>query len=176
MMRPQIRPGIFIGLQNGMAAALFATLLAAELNRRLLYTYPNSGALWWFSTLANRTVMPLLRQIDRLFGTPDKLLLVLLAGIAIPLLAWRTRYWFATALSGHLTLAALAIITYSVFQRGRLGLQWTDLPDALGTMNMPALGLALLALCLLVLVMCIADHVAFIRFFVSLIRRLLFKE
>lgn len=175
MTRPQIQPAIFIGLQNGMAAALFTALLAAELTRRLLYAYPNSGALWWFSALANRTVTPLLRQIDRLLGTPDKLLLVLVAGIVIPLLAWRMRYWFATALAGHLTLAALAVMTYSVFQRNGLWLQWTDPIDALSTMNMPLPGLALLALCLFVLVMCIADHVAFIRFFVALLRRVLFS-
>lgn len=175
-MRPQIRPGIFIGLQNGMAAVLSAILLAAELNRRLLYAYPDSGALWGFSTLANRTVMPLLRQIDKLLGTPDKLLLALLAGIVIPLLAWRTRYWFATALSGHLTLAALVVISYSVFQRGRIGQPWTNLADLFNAMNAALAGLALLALCLLVLVMCIADHVAFIRFSVSFIRRLLFTK
>ena len=136
----------------------------------------DSGVLWWFSTLANRTVMPLLRQIDRMLVTPDKLLLGLVAGIAISLLSWWTRYWLTTALAGHLSLAGSVVITLFIFQRGRMGQPWADPMVMLSNMQTPVLGLSFLALSLFLLVMCIADHVAFIRFFVALLRRVLFAK
>lgn len=173
MARPQIRPAIFIALQNGLAAALFAMLLAAELGRRLLHAHPNWEVLWWLSTLSARTVLPLLGLIERLLGTSDRLVLVLTAGVLIPLLSWRTRYWFGTALSGHVALGVLAVITLTIFQRGTLGLSWQDPAALLAVMTMPGAGIFFAVLTLLALVMCIADHVAFIRFLASLFGRLL---
>lgn len=171
MARPQIRPAIFIALQNGLAALLFAILLGAELARRLLGDYPSSETLWWLSSLVNHSVLPLLRLMEQYLTTPDKLLAGLIAGVLIPLLAWWTRYWFATALAGHLTLAALLFMTLPMFRsRGVL--------SSLGVLDHPSLAspgpaaYALLLLCLFVLVMCIADHVAFIRHLVWLWRKL----
>jgi len=168
MARPQIRPSIFIALQNGLASLLFLTLLGAETVRRLLYHHPQSELLWQFSTLANRTVMPVLRYCEQLLPDPDRLMLGLAAGVVIPLLAWWTRYWFATALAGHVLLGGLVVITYSVFSRGNLALATLDLPQELATLHPGLAGYALLALTLFVLVMCIADHVAFLRYLASL--------
>lgn len=172
MARPQIEPRIFIALQNGLAALLFALLLGAELVRRLLYDHPQVEVLWRLSTMADRTVMPVLRYVEHLLPTPDKLLIGLMAGVTIPLLAWWTRYWFATALAGHLTLAALVVITYSMVERGNLELGSLDLSEILAVVRPGVTEYALLALTLLVLVMCIADHVAFIRYLATLCRRL----
>jgi hypothetical protein len=61
MTRPEIRPTIFIALQNGLAALLFAALLGAEIVRQLLHAHPQADVLWQLSTLANLTVMPVLR-------------------------------------------------------------------------------------------------------------------
>ena len=168
MARPQIEPRIFIALQNGLAAMLFALLLGAELVRRQLYEHPQVEILWRLSMMADRTVMPVLEYVERLLPTPDNLLLGLMAGVAIPLLAWWTRYWFATALAGHITLAALVVITYSMFRRGNLALASLDLPDVLASVKPGIIEYALLALTLFVLVMCIADHVAFLRYITSL--------
>lgn len=171
MARPQIRPTIFIALQNGLAALLFTALLAAEIVRRLLHAYPQADILWQLSTLANRTVMPVLRHAEQFLPTPGWLMAGLLAGIIVPLLAWWTRYWFATALAGHVTLAALIVITHATFRRGTLSLPNLDLDRLLGAARPDAAVLILAALTLFVLVMCLADHLAFMRFFVSLFRR-----
>lgn len=171
MARPQIEPRIFIALQNGLAALLFALLLGAELVRRQLYEHPQSEMLWRLSTMADRSVMPVLQYVEHLLPTPDKLLMGLVAGILVPLLAWRTRYWFATALAGHVTLAALVVITYSMFRRGNLALASLDLPEVLATVRPGVAEYVLLALTLFVLVMCIADHVAFLRYLGTLRRR-----
>ena len=172
MTRPEIRPPIFIALQNSFAALLFAVLLGAELVRRLLYAYPQTELLWRLSGLANRTVMPVLHYAEELLPTPDKLLLGLAAGVVLPLLAWWARYWLVTAIAGHVTLAALIVITFTVFQRGNMSLAELDLPAVLLTARPGLIGLALIGLCLFVLVMCIADHVAFLRHMVYLVRRI----
>lgn len=168
MARPQITPPIFIALQNGLAALLFATLLGAEMVRRLLYEYPQSETLWWLSHLANRTVMPVLNYVNLLLPTPDRLLAGLAAGILLPLLAWWTRYWFITAVAGHLTLAALVVIINSVFRWGNLAMASLDLPEVMAAAHPGIGGYLLVALALFVLVMCIADHVAFMRYLASL--------
>lgn len=162
MTRPQIRPAIFIGLQNGLAAAIASCLLLTELGRRLLYAYPESETLWWLSLLANRTVMPALQATEDLLGSPDRLVPALILAIAVPLLSWWTRYWFGTALSGHVAAGALTMTTLSVFARGT--------PDLPGMVPLPLLGIALALLTLFALVMCVADHVAFIRHIVYLVR------
>ena len=113
MARPQIRPTIFIALQNGFAALLFAALLGAEIVRRLLHAYPQTDMLWQLSTFANLTVMPVLRYAEKFLPNPGWLMAALLAGIIVPLLAWWARYWFATALAGHVTLAALIVMTHT---------------------------------------------------------------
>jgi hypothetical protein len=171
MARPQIRPTIFIALQNGLAALLFASLLAAEIVRRLLHAYPQVDILWQLSTLANRTVMPVLLYAEQFHPTPGWLTAGLLAGIIVPLLAWWTRYWFATALAGHVTLAALIVMTHATIRRGTLSLPSLDLDGLLGAARPGAAVVILAALTLFVLVMCLADHLAFLRFLVSLFRR-----
>ena len=171
MARPQIRPTIFIALQNGFAALLFAALLGAEIVRRLLHAYPQTDMLWQLSTFANLTVMPVLRYAEQFLPNPGWLMAALLAGIIVPLLAWRTRYWFATALAGHVTLAALIVMTHATFRRGTLSLPALDLDGLLAAARPGVTGIALAALTLFVLVMCLADHLAFLRFFVSLFRR-----
>jgi hypothetical protein len=171
MARPQIRPTIFIALQNGFAALLFAALLAAEIVRRLLHAYPQADILWQLSSLANRTVMPVLRYAEQFLPTPGWLMAGLLAGIIVPLLAWWTRYWFATALAGHLTLAALIVMTHAKFRRGTLSLPNLNLDDLLGAARPGAAVIMLAALTVFVLVMCLADHLAFLRFLISLFRR-----
>jgi hypothetical protein len=148
MLRPQIKPPIFIALQNGMAALLFAALLGAELVRRLLYDYPQSELLWWLTIQSNRTVMPMLGYVNQLLPTPDRLLAGLAAGVIIPLLGWWARYWLVTAVAGHLTLGALLVMAVQIFREG----------------NFPVASLGLVPLMLFVLMMCIADHVAFMRF------------
>jgi hypothetical protein len=168
MARPQIEPRIFIALQNGLAALLFALLLGAELVRRELYAHPQLEILWRLSTLADRTVMPVLKYVDQLLPTPDMLLIGLMAGLVIPLLAWWTRYWFATALAGHITFAALVVITFSIFRRGNLAFASLDLPEVMAAVRPGLIEYALLALTLFVLVMCIADHVAFVRYLATL--------
>ena len=171
MARPQIEPRIFIALQNGLAALLFAVLLGAELVRRQLFAHPQQEILWRLSTLSDRTVMPVLQYIDQLLPTPDALLIGLMAGLVIPLVAWWTRYWFATALAGHITLAALVVITSSMFSRGNLAFASLDLHDVMVTVHPGLVGYVLLALSLFVLVMCIADHVAFVRYLATLRQR-----
>lgn len=171
MARPQIRPTIFIALQNGFAALLFTALLGAEIVRRLLHAYPQVDILWQLSTLANRTVMPVLRHAEQFLPTPGWLMAGLLAGIIVPLLAWWTRYWFATAVAGHLTLAALIVMTHETLRRGTLSLRSIGLDDLLGAARPGAAVILLAALTLFVLVMCLADHLAFLRFFISLFRR-----
>ena len=171
MARPQIRPTIFIALQNGFAALLFAALLGAEILRRLLHAYPQADILWQLSTLANRTVMPVLRHAEQFLPTPGWLMAGLLAGIIVPLLAWWTRYWFATAVAGHVTLAALIVMTHATFRRGTLSLPSLDLADMLGAGRLGIAVTLLAALTLFVLVMCLADHLAFLRFLVALFRR-----
>jgi hypothetical protein len=171
MARPQIRPTIFIALQNGFAAVLFAALLGAEIVRRLLHAYPQADVLWQLSALANRTVMPVLRHAEQFLPTPEWLMAGLLAGIFVPLLAWWTRYWFATALAGHVTLAALIVMTHATFRRGTLSLPSLNLDGLLGAAKPGVAGVILVALTLFVLVMCLADHLAFLRFFASLFRR-----
>jgi hypothetical protein len=171
MARPQIRPPIFVPLQNGMAAALSASLLAADGLRRLLYAYPDSAPLWWLSVHVNRTLMPVMHYLETYLATPERVTACLVAGIVIPMLAWWTRYWFATALAGHLTLAGLLIITQAVFRRGTLGVPSSDIPTILAAMQPSLTGFVFLGLSLFVLVMCLADHAAFFRMFVGLFRR-----
>ena len=169
--RPQIRPPVFVALQNGSAILLFGALLAAEMVRRMLYLNPESETLWRLAALANRTVMPVLNAMDDVLPDPDRLMMALLAGILVPLLAWLTRYWFATAVAGHVTLAALIVMTYWAFRRGNLALVAADIPGALIAMRPEAMSYVFLLASVLLLVMCIADHIAFLRFFVSLFRR-----
>ena len=95
----------------------------------------------------------------------------LLAGIIVPLLAWWTRYWFATALAGHVTLAALIVMTHATLRSGNLSLPSLGFENMLGAARPGAAVILLAALTLFVLVMCLADHLAFLRFFVSLFRR-----
>lgn len=169
--RPQIRPPIFIALQNGMAAALSASLLAADGLRRLLHAYPDSTGLWWLSVHVNRTLMPVMHYLEDYLATQERVVACLVAGIVIPLLAWRTRYWFATALAGHLALAGFIIITQAVFRRGTLAVPSDRIAEVLAAMQPSLLGFAFLGLSLFALVMCLADHVAFFRFFTGLFRR-----
>lgn len=167
MARPEIRPAAFIALQNAMAASFFALLLAADMLRRLLDKQPESELLWQLSTLANRTVMPVLRMADELVPDPDRLVLVLIAGVVIPLLAWWTRYWFATAVAGHVMLAALIIMGFWSFRRTNLDVAMLH-PDAMVVSRIDTSALVFLTLGLLMLVMCLADHWAFWRFLRSL--------
>lgn len=169
MARPQIRPPIFIPLQNIIAALLFALLLGAEILRRLLYAYPQSDVLWQLSIMANQSVMPVLHHAESYLHTPDQLLAGLVAGVTIPLLAWWTRYWFATAVAGHLALAMLIVIIQTLLLRGRHARADLDLQEILASAG--PLEALLMALSLFVLVMCIADHVAFVRFLASFRRR-----
>lgn len=164
MARPQIRPEIFIALQNGLAALLAVALLVAELNRRLLFAHPQVDLFWQVATLANRTVLPVLNVAETFLVTPDKLLAGLVAAVAIPLLAWWSRYWFATALSGHMALAAVIIMIRATFRRGYWAVPDLDLATVLAAMRPGIGGVVLLALAGLLLVMCLADHVAFLRF------------
>ena len=173
MLRPEIRPPIFLALQNAMAAGLFAALLGAEFTRRLLHAYPDVGMLWWLSTLGNRTVMPVLRLAETFFKTPDRLVLALAVGILLPLLAWRARYWLFTAVAGHVTLGALLIMAYANLRRGTLMMPASDLHEVLALVR-PDLTIFIFAvLIVLALVMCIADHVAFLRYIVQLLRKVL---
>ena len=171
MARPQIRPPIFIALQNGMAAALSASLLAEDGLRRLLYAHPDSALLWWLSVHANRTLMPVMQYLEEHLVTPERITACLVAGIVVPLLSWRTRYWLATALAGHLALVALAIITLSIFSRYTLSVESGSVLDILAAMRPSLAGYVFTGLTLFVLIMCIADHVAFLRFLVGLFRR-----
>ena len=157
MQRPQIKPHIFLALQNAMATLLFAILLATEMMRHLLYENPSSETLWWLTSLANRSVMPMLQYVNQMLPVPDQLLAGLAAGVIVPLLAWWTRYWLVTAVSGHLVLGALIVLTLQHFPKGSVSLASLGLG-----------GWVLAALSLFVLVMCIADHVAFVRFVASL--------
>lgn len=169
--RPQIRPAIFLALQNGLAIALFASLLGAEWVRRLLYEHPQSELLWRLAALSNRTVMPVLNSLDDTLPNPDRLMMALLAGILVPLLAWLTRYWFATAVAGHVTLAAFVVMTWWAFRRGNLALVSADASGALMAMRPEPVAFLFLGISLLLLVMCVADHWAFIRFMATLFRR-----
>lgn len=171
MARPQIRPPIFVALQNGMASALFASLLLMDLLRRLLHAHPDSPTLWWLSVQANRSLMPVMRFLDTYISTPERLLAVLVAGIVIPLLAWRTRYWLATAFAGHVTLAALVIITNSLLRKETMPMPSPTLSGILAVLKPSLPGFLLLGLSLFVLAMCVADHVAFFRFLAGLFRR-----
>lgn len=171
MARPQIRPPIFIALQNAMAAILFASLLAADLLRHLLHAHPDSPTLWWLSAQANHSLMPVLRYFDTYLETPEKLLAVLIAGIIVPLLAWRTRYWLATALAGHVTLAALLVMTDSLLRRQTMPIPSATLAGLLQVLRPSLPGFLLLGLSLFVLVMCVADHVAFFRSLTRAVRR-----
>lgn len=164
MARPQIRPPVFIALQNAIASLLFAMLLGAEMVRRLLHAYPQSDILWQLSVLANRTVMPVLQQVEAYFQTPGQLLATLIAGVVVPLIAWWARYWLATAMAGHLALGMLILITEALLSRGRHARAWLGLGDMLDPARLGVPELLLAGLCLFVLVMCIADHVAFLRF------------
>jgi hypothetical protein len=74
-------------------------------------------------------------------------------------------------LAGHLTLAALIVMTHATFRRGTLSLSALDLDGLLAVAKPGIAGVILAALTLFVLVMCLADHLAFLRFFVSLFRR-----
>lgn len=171
MHRPVIRPRLFLGLQNAMAALLFAAVLGAELVRRLLYHDPGSETLWRLSGLANRSVMPVLHFMEQLLPGPDRLLLGLIGCVVIPLLAWRTRYWLATAVAGHVSLAALVVMAYSAFARSHAGLALAALSGELPLRQPDPAALVFLGLAVVMLVMCIADHVAFIRFLMSFRRR-----
>lgn len=171
MHRPVIKPALFIGLQNAMAALLFSGVLTAELVRRLLYHYPGSEELWRLSALSNRSVLPVLRFMEDLLPGPDRLLLGLVGCVVVPLLAWRTRYWLATAVAGHVTFAALMVMAYSAFVRSRSGLALAALSGDIPLRQPDPAALIFLALAVMMLVMCIADHVAFIRFILSFRRR-----
>lgn len=171
MARPQIRPAIFIALQNAIAALLFALLLGAEVLRRLLYAYPQSDLLWQLAMLANRTVMPVLHHAETYVETPDQLLAALAAGVVIPLLAWWTRYWFATAIAGHLALAMLILIIQTLLFPGSYARATLDFPGLLAAILSGPEEMLLAGVALLVLVMCIADHVAFVRFLTSFRKR-----
>lgn len=164
MLRPEIRPPLFLALQNALAAGLSTLLLGSELLRRLLYAYPQHEILWQLSALSNATVMPVLRFAEQFLPTPGQLLAGLVAGIVIPLAAWWTRYWLATAVAGHLSLAALIIMTYYAFRRGNVAIAWSDIPQALVTNRLDPAAILFFLLGLFVLVMCLADHLAFFRF------------
>ncbi len=163
MARPEIRPASFVALQNAMAASVFALLLAAEMLRRLLDQHPQWELLWQLSILSNRTVMPVLRYAEQLLPTPDRLVLGLTAGIVIPLLAWWTRYWFATAVAGHVALAAMVVMTFWSFRRGNLDLTILT-PESISSSRLELTALLFLGLSMFLLVMCLADHWAFLRF------------
>lgn len=171
MMRPQINPPAFIALQNAMAASLCGLLLAAEMLRRMVDQRPDSEMLWRLASLSNRTLLPVLHFAEQFFPTPDRLLAALVAGILIPLLAWLTRYWFLTAAAGHVTLAALVVMTAAMLRRGNLELPLKDIPEAILAGRLGAGTLVMMALCLLLLVMCIADHIAFVSFMRTLCGR-----
>ena len=113
--------------------------------------------------------MPVLQYVDQLLPTPDKLLIGLAAGLVIPLLAWWTRYWFVTALAGHITFAALVVITFPCFRRGNLcALHRWICRKSWRRFGPGSLDMRSSALSLFVLVMCIADHVAFVRYLATL--------
>lgn len=171
MRRPQIKPSAFIALQNAMAASFFALLLAADLLRRLVNAHPDSELMWRLSMLANRTVMPVLRYGEQYAPTPDRLTAALLAGILLPLLAWLTRYWLLTAVAGHVMLAALIIMTLTMLRGGNLELPLSHIPQAILAGRVGAGAFILFFLSLFMLVMCIADHLAFLRFMRDLWRR-----
>lgn len=167
MARPEIRPPIFIALQNAIAALLFAILLGAEIVRRLLYAYPQSDLLWQLSLSVSRTVVPVLHQAEAYLSSPPQLLAALAAGVIIPLLAWWTRYWFATAVAGHVALAIVIIMLETMALRGSDAATLLGTGEVASLLRLGSTSVSLLGLALLLLVMCVADHVAFLRFLLS---------
>jgi len=74
-------------------------------------------------------------------------------------------------LSTYPGLAALIVITYLALRRETLPVPSRDIAGYLSVLRPGLPGFLLLGLSLLVLVMCLDDHVAFFRFFAGLFRR-----
>ena len=149
-------------IQNSLAALVFALLLMAQGVAYLLYLNPSSELLWALTIFLNRVAAPVLSVFDFGFGHgPFLSLTVLATAVVVPLLAWRARYWFGTAVSGHAALALCVVLTVGAVrrigesQRSASLLPFADLPPV----DSNALCLALVTIAMAIL--CIINHAMF---------------
>jgi hypothetical protein len=150
-------------VQNGLAAALFASLLLAESLRHLLSAHPGYELLWRLSSLANWTVAPLLDGIANMIRNPWILLAVLAAGLAVPLASWRARSWLGTAASGHVCLGCLVVLAFQALKRNWTGELTASLSNVFDSRYYDLSATAFAVLAAVMLALCLANHVAFFR-------------
>jgi hypothetical protein len=146
--------------QNTLAAIIFGLLLVSNTLAYILYVFPSAEILWRLNIAAVRLSRPVTALFDRLPGHSLLTSLALLA--ALWTLAWfgfRHRHLLATAVSGHI---ALILGTYATFTRFKspsvAGLTFRIDPDTL-TSDL----VSMVATLVVMLVLCIGNHVLFIR-------------
>jgi hypothetical protein len=153
----------FYAVQNGFAALFFSLLLGAELLRHLLSSFPGVEIYWRLASLSNRTVMPLLSAVSDVFNSPVVTLVILGTGVLLPLVAWRYRHWLGTAISGHVALGCLVMITWWALKRNNTGTAMASLSDAFSPRLYDTSVVSLSLLSLAMAALCILNHVAFFR-------------
>jgi hypothetical protein len=152
------------GIQNTLAALVFAMLLLAQCVAYLLYLYPASELLWELSIPLNRIASPILGLFDFSFGHgPFASIAVLAGSLCLPIFGWRARHWLATAVSGHVALALSIIFTISAVRRSWPIESTASLNPFDGIPPVDSNSVCLAAITAALVVLCLIDHAIFFR-------------
>ena len=148
-------------IQNGIAASLFFLLLVAESLAYLLNYFPRTEMLWMLTISANRIAGPFLGVADHAIQLPFALLGILAIAIVIPILAYRRRSWFGTAVSGHVALGVCVMLSYELLRREHIGHQTASLSKVFvpGVLDGSAIGL--IAVTMVMGFLCLLNHFMF---------------
>lgn len=150
------------GIQNALAIAVFSVLLCLHLAAYLLSLDPSSEMFWSLMLIFNRIAGPAMRAFDFGFGQgPVAALAVLTFATVLPAVAWHRRHWLATAAAGHVALALCGTLAYDGMRRAQMGRPIASLDQAVGPAVADTNALTLAALTIILLGLCLLNHVKF---------------
>ncbi len=148
-------------IQNGIAAALFLLLLTNEVLAYLLNSYPSSETLWMLTLNINRLVGPFVATIEPYFHQPYALMAALACAAMMPLVAYRRRSWLGTAVSGHMALGGYAVMSFTALDWFYRDVATASLAGDVYSLGKTTGIFGLIAMTLLMVVLCLLNHVMF---------------
>ena len=161
MTRMMLRNQHVFAIQNGVAALLFLFLFVSEGMAYLLGAFPGVELFWRLSIFTSRISAPLLGGLGQQFSQPFLLLVLLGTAATVPLIAFRHRSWFGTAVCGHVALGLAVMLTSHAMKRAGTGHITASLGDVFAPRMFDTSAVTLAIVATTMAVLCLLNHLAF---------------
>ena len=161
MTRMMLRNQNVFAIQNGVAALLFLFLFLSEGMAYLLGAFPGVEMFWRMSIFTSRISAPLLGGLGQQFSQPFLLLVLLGTAATVPLIAYRHRSWFGTAVCGHVALGLAVMMTSQAMKRAGTGHITASLGDVFDPRMFDTSSVTLAIVASAMAVFCLLNHFAF---------------